>query len=57
MPEGVTVSGFSVSTTIHALLTPSILLWTGGIAMAAMLVLSLVPMRRIGRLRMTESLR
>lgn len=57
MPGGVTVSGFSVSTTIHALLTPSILLWTGGIAMAAMLVLSLVPMRRIGRLRMTESLR
>jgi ABC-type lipoprotein release transport system permease subunit len=57
MPEGVTVSGFAISTTIHAHLTPPILYWTGGIVLAATFLLSFVPMRRITRVRIAETLR
>lgn len=57
MPEGVTISGFAVSTTIHALLTPAILLWTAGTVLGATLMLSLVPMRRVARVPLAETLR
>ncbi len=57
MPEGVTISGFAISTTIHALLTPDILLWTAGIVLAATLLLSLAPMRRVARVQLAETLR
>ncbi|NTW37910.1 MAG: FtsX-like permease family protein [Syntrophobacteraceae bacterium] len=57
MPQGITVSGFAISTTIHARLTPPILYWTGGIVLASTLLLSLMPMRRIRRVRIAETLR
>ena len=57
MPQGITVSGFAISTTIHAKLTPPILYWTGGIVLVSTLLLSLLPMRRIRRVRVAESLR
>lgn len=57
MPEGVTISGFAISTTVHARLTAPILFWTGGIVLGATLLLSLIPMRRITRVRIAEMLR
>jgi putative ABC transport system permease protein len=57
LPEGITVSGFALSTTIHALLTVSILLWTGGIVLGATTLLSFLPMRRITRVQLAETLR
>ena len=57
MPKGVTISGFAVSTTIHASLTPPILYWIGGIVLGATLLLSFMPMRRITQVRIAETLR
>lgn len=57
LPEGITVSGFAISTTIHALLTTSILLWTGAIVLGATTLLSFLPMRRITRVKLAETLR
>lgn len=57
LPGGITISGFTVSTTIHALLTPPILYWTGGIVFGATLLLSLMPMRRVTRVRIAQTLR
>jgi ABC-type lipoprotein release transport system permease subunit len=57
MPEGVTISGFAVSTTVHALVTLPVFLWTGGIVLGAMLLLSLLIMRRVRRVRLAETLR
>ena len=57
MPKGVTISGFLISTTVHARLTPHILFWTGGIVLGATLLLSFMPMRRIKRVRIAETLR
>jgi ABC-type lipoprotein release transport system permease subunit len=57
MPEGVTVSGFAISTTVHARLTPLILFWSVGIVLGATLLLSFMPMRRISRVRIAETLR
>ena len=57
MPEGVTISGFAMSTTVHALVTPPLFLWTGGIVLGAMLLLSLLIMRRIKKISLAETLR
>jgi ABC-type lipoprotein release transport system permease subunit len=57
MPKGMTISSFAVSTTIHASLTPPILYWLGGIVLGATLLLSFMPMRRIDRVRIAETLR
>ena len=57
MPHGITVSGFAVSTTIHARLTSPVLFWTGIIVLGSTLLLSLVPMRRIGRVSAAQTLR
>jgi ABC-type lipoprotein release transport system permease subunit len=57
LPKGVTVSGFAISTVVHASLTPPVLYWTGGIVLGSTLLLSLIPMRRIKLIRMTENLR
>ncbi len=57
MPKGVTISGFAVSTTIHANLTPPILYWIGGIVLGATLLLSFMPMRRITQVHIAETLR
>jgi len=57
MPEGVTISGFAMSTTVHALVTPPVFLWTGGIVLGAMLLLSLLIMRRIKKIGLAETLR
>ena len=57
MPEGVTISGFAISTTVYALVTPPVFLWTGGIVLGSMLLLSLLIMRRITKVRLAETLR
>jgi putative ABC transport system permease protein len=57
MPKGVTISGFAISTTVHALVTPPVFFWTGGIVLGATLLLSFLTMRRITRVRLAETLR
>jgi ABC-type lipoprotein release transport system permease subunit len=57
MPEGVTVSGLAISTRIYSRLSLDIFLWTGGVVLGATLLLSLFPMRRVGRVPIAETLR
>ena len=57
MPEGVTISGLAISSVLHAHLTLPILAWTGSVVLVATLLLSLMPMRRIARVRLAETLR
>jgi ABC-type lipoprotein release transport system permease subunit len=57
LPAGASISGFAISTTVHARLTLPVLYWTGGIVLGATLVLSFFPMRRIRRVRVAETLR
>ncbi|MBU1742695.1 MAG: ABC transporter permease [Proteobacteria bacterium] len=55
--EGMEVSGFAVSLKIRAKVTPGLILSTTGLVFAATLVLSLIPMRRLGRLAVVDELR
>ncbi len=55
--EGITVSGFAMSTDIHSRVTAATLLWTGGIVFVSTLILSLWPMRRAVNIPMVEVLR
>ena len=57
LEEGFTISGFAVSTKLHAQLTTGLLFSTGGLIFAATLVLSLIPMNRATRLSIVEQLR
>jgi ABC-type lipoprotein release transport system permease subunit len=57
LKEGFTISGFAVSTKIHARVTIGLLLGTGGLVFAATLVLSLIPMHRVTRLSIVDQLR
>ncbi len=57
LKEGMTVSGFAVSTDMHAEVTASLLLWLGGIVFGATLLLSLIPMRRAARVPIADTLR
>jgi putative ABC transport system permease protein len=54
---GLTVSGFAVSTVVHAKVTARTLGFLGGLVLAATVVLGFLPMRRAGRVRMAEALR
>ncbi|MFQ5646792.1 MAG: ABC transporter permease [bacterium] len=55
--EGLTVSGFAINTRMYARLTPSLLIWSGGIVAGATVLLSLIPMRRIDRISIVDTLR
>jgi len=55
--EGVTISGFAVNTKMHAKLTMSLLAWLGGIVFFATILLSLIPIRRINKISVVDTLR
>ena len=55
--ESMNISGFAVSPIMHARLTPSLIIWLGGIVMGATLLLSLIPMRRVKKIDIAETLR
>jgi ABC-type lipoprotein release transport system permease subunit len=57
LEEGFTISGFAVSTKIHARVTPGLLFGTTGLVLVATLILSIIPMRRATRLSIVEQLR
>jgi ABC-type lipoprotein release transport system permease subunit len=57
LKEGFTISGFAVSTKMHARVTLGLLLNTIGLVFGATLILSLVPMRRATRVSISEQLR
>jgi len=57
LEEGFTISGFAVSTKMHARVTIRLLLGAGGLVFAATLILSLIPMRRATRLSIVDQLR
>ncbi len=57
LPAGASISGFAISTTVHARVTLPVFYWTGGIVLGATLVLSVFPVRRIRRVRVAETLR
>lgn len=55
--EGITVSGFAVSSVLHARLTTALLAWSSGLVFASTVILSLFPLRRIDRLSIVEHVR
>ncbi len=55
--EGASISGVVLSSVIHARVTPMILLGTSGIVLAATLLLSMVSMKRIDTIQITDTLR
>ncbi len=57
LKEGFTISGFAVSTKMHARVTIGLLLGTAGLVFAATLILSLIPMHRATRLSIVDQLR
>ncbi len=57
MEEGMSISGFAVSTKIHAKVTASVLFWWGMTVFGGTLILCLFPMRRITRVSIVELLR
>ncbi len=57
LEEGFTISGFAVSTKMHARVTAGLLLGTVGLVFGATLVLSFIPMRRATRVSISEQLR
>jgi len=57
LKEGFTISGFAVSTKMHARVTIGLLLGTAGLVFGATLILSLIPMHRATRLSIVDQLR
>jgi ABC-type lipoprotein release transport system permease subunit len=57
LEEGFTISGFAVSTKMHARVTVELLLGTAGLVFAATLILSLIPMHRATRISIVDQLR
>jgi ABC-type lipoprotein release transport system permease subunit len=57
LEEGFTISGFALSTKMHARVTLRLLLSTAGLVFAATLILSLIPMQRVTRLSIVDQLR
>jgi ABC-type lipoprotein release transport system permease subunit len=55
--QGMSISGFGVSPIMHARVTLSLFLWLGGIVLGATLLLSLIPMRRVSKIDIAETLR
>jgi ABC-type lipoprotein release transport system permease subunit len=57
LEDGFTISGFAVSTRMHARVTSGLLFGTAGLIFGATLILSLIPMRRATRLSIVDQLR
>jgi ABC-type lipoprotein release transport system permease subunit len=57
LPEGMSLSGYTFDLVVRPRPTLPILLWLGGLDYAAVLALSLYPMRLAGRVRPAEQLR
>lgn len=57
LQEGITVSGFAISTEMHAKVTASLLISLGLIVFTATLLLSLIPMRRATHVHIADVLR
>ncbi len=57
MGESVNISGFALSTKLHAKLSPAVLLWTAVVVCGATALLSLIPMRHATRFSITDTLR
>jgi ABC-type lipoprotein release transport system permease subunit len=57
LQEGIMISGFALSTELHARLTPGILLTSAFIVLSATILLSLIPMGRATRVSMADVLR
>jgi ABC-type lipoprotein release transport system permease subunit len=55
--SGFTISGLAMSTRIHARVTFPLLAWLGGIVLGAVLLMSLVPVRRAARVPVADLLR
>jgi ABC-type lipoprotein release transport system permease subunit len=55
--EGLSISGFGVSSVMHAKVTVGLLLWMGGIVLGVTLLLSIFPMRKAARVPIVETLR
>lgn len=53
----VTVSGLAMSTVVHARVTGRLLAWLGGLVLTAVVLMSLVPVRRAARVPVAELLR
>lgn len=57
LKEGMSVSGFAISTDMHAKVSASLLVWLGGIVFGSTLLLSLIPMRRATHVHIADVLR
>ena len=57
LPQETTFSGIAVDTTVHARVTPPLLMWTSGLVLAVTLGLSMITLRRLKRIRIAEILR
>ena len=55
--EGITISGFALSTELHARLTPELLISTTSLVFGATMLLSLIPVHRVTRVCIVEQLR
>jgi ABC-type lipoprotein release transport system permease subunit len=55
--EGITISGFALSTELRARLTSGLLMSSTGLVFGATMLLSLVPVRRVTRISIVEQLR
>lgn len=55
--EGLSISGFGVSSVMHAKVTVGLLLWMGGIVLGVTLLLSIFPMRKAARVPIVDTLR
>lgn len=57
LEEGITISGFAVSTRLHTKLTAEIFMTSTGIVFVATLILSIIPMRHAVNIDLAEMLR
>lgn len=57
MQRPVNFSGIAVATRVYSRVTLPLLLWTTGLVLAATLLLSFIPIRRINRISLAETLR
>ncbi len=55
--NGITISGFALSTKLHARLTTSLLFSTASLVFGATMLLSLIPIHRVTRISIVEQLR
>ena len=57
MPDGFEVGGFLVEPRLYMHVDPQTLLWLGGTSFAAILLMTVVPLARIGSIKVTDAFR